>query len=175
MSKVMLFRNEDFETAMRDQSLSRTNTYTKTKDYIIKLVDAVYGYGGESTGHNSDPYPSVETLLCDIHDNPEYASSILSTENTLATTNCSTVYDKKTKAKYAQMARSIKLSAFVSSYMCILCMCIILYIFNVCIMHILLLYCLFIVYLLINILHCYGHNYDPFPRPVIPTVTRLCG
>ena len=116
VSKVMLFRNEDFETAMRDQSLARTNTYTKTKDYIIKLVDAVDGDEGGvgTTGHKSDPYPSIETLLCDIHDNPEYASSILSTENTLATTNSSTVYDKKTKAKYAQMARSIKLSAFVS-------------------------------------------------------------
>ena len=113
----MLFRNEDFETALRDQSLARTNTYTRTKDYTIKLVgDAVDGdgEGGESTGHNSDLYPSIETLLCDIHDNPEYASSILSTENTLANNISSTVYDKKAKAKYAQMARSIKYSAFVS-------------------------------------------------------------
>ena len=123
VSKVMLFRNEDFETAMRDQSLARTNTYTKTKDYTIKLIDTVHdssegggegGSEGESTRHNSDLYPSIETLLCDIHDNPDYTSSILSTENSLANKSNSIVYDKKAKAKYAQMARSIKYSAFVS-------------------------------------------------------------
>ena len=116
----MLFRNEDFETALRDQSLARTNTYTKTKDYTMKLIDTHGSDGSEGVGggdytrHNSDLYPSIETLLCDIHDNPDYTSSILSTENTLANKSNSMVYDKKAKAKYAQMARSIKYSAFVS-------------------------------------------------------------